>query len=234
MVVRILALCFAVVLSGCAATALQPEVASSIRQNKVAVAAYVEDKKINYSEMVYKVLWNETHSQTAAFEGLWDVDRDLTDLLTEELRQVGVDGYPVTSVLVDEDYGKFVEAIRTAQNQEGRKVPVALSEEIRNELYSSGFKYLILLRSSGLHVQTTSMFSMAQLNMPVFLIVSDLESNSEKYNESFWLMRNIDFEESVREIEDDNLAQVRETVASWMTEMMQGHFPTMFGASSKQ
>ena len=47
-------------------------------------------KKIFYSELVYKVLYNETVTAESVFEGLWDVDSELSVLWASQLSALGI------------------------------------------------------------------------------------------------------------------------------------------------
>lgn len=206
--------------AGCASTTLAPETSSGIQQGKVATAAYTVDKTIHYEEMVYKVLYNETRTQQAVFEDFWDIDMAHTDLLTLALNNLDLDASPSSAALSEETQAQLEKNIKLSLEtaREGEPEPFKLENTTRSNLVDAGYDYLVLLQTSNIMVKTTSMIDSATIWLPSSLIVLDLEENRQAYNEAFIIQSLASYEESVRELEDNNLALIREATQKQLAE----------------
>lgn len=200
------------VFAGCATTTIAPNTSSSIQQGKIATAAYVVDKKIAYEELVYKVLYNETRSQQAVFDGFWDIDKAHSERLTSALAKLELSASPASTALSEETYAQFEQTIKQSLEsaKQNKPEPFQLEDITRSSLMEAGYDYLVLLRTANIFVSTTSMVDSATIMLPSVLIVLDLEANREEYNEFFLVQGYVDYDESVRELEDNNLALIKE------------------------
>lgn len=79
-----------VLLTGCAVQPLTAQKSQDMRNGNIAVGYLQLEKRIEYNELVYKVLWNEQRSQTAVFEGIWDIDANLSERLSAQLNEQGL------------------------------------------------------------------------------------------------------------------------------------------------
>lgn len=85
---------FAFVLSGCAITpqAIPPVSGASLvslKTEKIAVIYSFAEKRINYSETLYRVLWLEDNSSSEDVSGIWNPDLDATQSAVVRLRKQG-------------------------------------------------------------------------------------------------------------------------------------------------
>lgn len=206
--------------AGCASTTLAPETSSGIQKGKVATAAYTVDKKIHYEEMVYKVLYNETRTQQAVFEDFWDIDKAHTDLLTLALKNLDLDASPGLTALSEETRAQLEKNIKLSLEaaKQGGPEPFKLENTTRSTLIGAGYDYLVLLRTSNIMVTTTSMIDSATVWLPSSLIVLDLEENRQAYNEALIIQSLASYEESVRELEDNDLALIRKATQKQLAE----------------
>ncbi|MBN8240687.1 hypothetical protein JF541_16120 [Marinobacter hydrocarbonoclasticus] len=205
-------LLFSIVFAGCASTTLAPETSAGIQQGKVASAAYTVDKKIVYEEMVYKVLYNETVTQQAMFENFWDIDKAHTDRLTSALKNLDLNATPTSKTLSEEAQLQLEQTIKHSLEsaKQGEPGPFELEDTTRSSLRDAGYNYLVLLRTSNILVTTTSMIDSATIWLPSVLIVVDLEADREAYNELFLFQGFSDYEDSVRQLEENSLALIKE------------------------
>lgn len=67
-------------------------------------------------------------------------------------------------------------------------------------------------------VTTTSMIDSATVWLPSSLIVLDLEENRQAYNEALIIQSLASYEESVRELEDNDLALIRKATQKQLAE----------------
>ncbi|MDF0750709.1 hypothetical protein NLU14_10760 [Marinobacter sp. 71-i] len=228
---RLLTVVFSlVVLSGCATPSLTPDIASGIENGKLATAAYVVDKKVTYNEMVYKVLWNETRTQEAVFEGFWDIDQEYTDKLTAAASSQNLNAEPAASVVSPESYEEFEKSVfKSPQlDSEGAPVGLNLTEKFRTELTQAGYEYLMALRSSGIFVQSNAITDTAILTIPSAIFVVDLSEDKIVHVSDFPIQGFPEFEESVRELEDNGLILIREATKERLDEGLQAHLESMF------
>jgi len=206
----IIVLSFAI-FSGCASTTLAPQTANKMQQSRIATAAYVVDKKIVYNEMVYKGLYNETRTQEAVFDGFWDIDQAYTETLTSVLAELNLNASAASQALSDDNQARFEQSVKQslAAAQNSDQYTFALDSGVRSSLTEAGYDYLVLLRTPHLMVNTTSMIDSATIMIPSALIILDLSENREELNDFLLVQGFTDYEESVRELELNNLALIK-------------------------
>ena len=202
-------------LSACASnTPLKQTAVEDMRANDVAVAFAYPEKKINYDELVYKVLWNEMRSATASFEGIWDIDRDFSQQFSQQFQEEGLHTVAINDILDDNEYAKFTDMMTTyvPNAQQGAKFSV--DEKLRTSLLDKGIEYLIAMRGINIHVQASSGFGLnPRVTLAYRMNVVDLRKNSVEYSNVFFLGAVPDVDKSAREIEDNGLAKLRTELA---------------------
>lgn len=82
------------VLAGCAATRAPAQPVDTatlvpLVREKIAVSYQLVDKRIGYSEALYRGFWVENRASAADFSGIWQPDRDMSDYLATRMRQQG-------------------------------------------------------------------------------------------------------------------------------------------------
>ncbi len=216
----------AVVVSACATVPLAPEVSQNLRSSNIATAFYLESKAISYSEMVYKVLWNETRTQRSTFDGFWDVDADLSQAFADETSQLGLNTTPIRTALPnDGDYQALVTAIQNTRGADGTNVPLRLDEDTTTKLLTHGIGYLMVLRGANFIVSTTSFNSSGPVHLPAILIVYDVRTGVEEYSELFSIAGGVKWGDSPRNLEANNLALLRENAPAWVGQTVSNQFP---------
>lgn len=199
----------ALTLIGCAtAPKMDPASVTELRANDVAVAFVYPDKKIDYNELVYKVLWNENVATTANFNGMWDIDGDLTTQFTQQFQQAGLNAVAIHSVLDENGYKRLSEELAAYQPNPQQGMVYSVHNDVRQALLDKGVEYLITLRGTKIFVQAQRGFN-PNITLAYHVDVVDLRNNSSKYSGTNWAGARPDVDKSAREIEDNGLAKLR-------------------------
>ncbi|MES9902411.1 MAG: hypothetical protein ABW168_06980 [Sedimenticola sp.] len=213
MLKKILMITLVLGLSGCASVpkeTLEQSSADEMRANDIVVAFSYPSKKINYSEMVYKVLWNETHTSDASFKGIWDIDRDLSHQFSQQFQNQGLRAVSIDEVLNGNEYEKYSDLMATSIINAQESEKFKLDEKLRSSLVEKGYEYLIALRGLIIQAQVYSLFSPdPYVNLSYRMRVINLKNNSVEYTNVFMLRTYPDVVKSPREIEDNKLAILR-------------------------
>lgn len=215
-------------LTGCAMPVLRPEVATDLRQSKLAAAVVLESKTIVYNEMVYKVLWNENRQNITHFDGIWDADRAMSEQLASDMTALGLQAQPVRSVLAsDADYAALESAIKAAGT--GPEAPMQLDEATLGKFRKAGIGYLVVLRGAGFNLSTTTMNSSGGLNLPAMLFIYDIRQNRQEYRESMFSSAWVTWGKTPRNIEAKGMAIVKEAASTMIKNSVDNNMPKIFG-----
>ena len=91
-------------------------------QNPPAVIVLVSEKRIEFAESLFRVLWNETRENYYSFEGIWDPATTLGENFVKTLQEnFSLETIPLWEKLESENYQKIV-----AESEV--KIPKAFSE----------------------------------------------------------------------------------------------------------
>jgi len=234
MKMRSLLLVAVLTLTGCAMPVLRPEVATDLRQSKMAAAVYLESKTIVYNEMVYKVLWNENRQNISHFDGLWDVDQALSEQLASDMSALGLQAAPIRSILASgTDYAPLENAIRTADGA-GEQTPMQLDESTLGKLRKAGVGYLVVLRGAGFNLSTTTMNSSGGLNLPAILFIYDIRQNRQEYREAMFSSAWVTWGKTPRNIEAKGMAIVKEAASNMIKTSVDNNMPKIFGLAQAE
>jgi hypothetical protein len=210
---------FIMLLTSCAGQTLQPETSAKLQSGNVATMYFMNNKKIKYNEMVYKVFWNETRQQEASFSTLWDIDKDLSAKYSKALIGCGVNSRSAPQLLSDDaDYQALATCIaNTRRKEDGKYPPLELSSKVSEKLNELGIDLLLVIRTTCFVGTTTSMFDLLSVHMPSIIVVYDVNSGMEVFSNLFYVgSGNIRYEKSPREIEKDNLKMLKEATYGWI------------------
>lgn len=230
MKLRALLLVAALTLAGCAMPVMRPEVATDLRQSKLAAAVYLESKTIVYNEMVYKVLWNENRQNISSFDGFWDADRDMSEQLAADMKELDLQAQPVRTVLAsDADYAALEKSIKATVGPGLAEVPMQLDETTLGKFRKAGINYLVVLRGNGFNLSTTTMNSSGGLNLPAMLFVYDIKQNKQEYREPMFSSAFVEWGKTPRNIEADGMAKVKEAAAKMVKTSIDNNLPKVLG-----
>ncbi len=224
------ALLLMLIFVGCATVPIQPEISSKLKTGKIASTIYFEKKTIEYSEMVYKVLWNETRTQSANFDGIWDVDKDLTEIQIAEMNKKQLNTVSLRTILNDEpSYDAFVKAIQKTHGPDGRYMALMLDEQTNSRLNQAGIDFVVLVRTACFTSSTTSVIKLAQVYMPSILIVYDVNQAKEVHNCNYTMGGNVSYGDSSRDLEANNLSLIKEESKKWVQQSAMNGLPKQLG-----
>ena len=163
------------ILAGCATTpnkirALDGADISPLKTERVAVSYKLVDKRINYNEVLYRVLWLENKSSSQDFSGIWSADEDLTSYAMERLRAQGLKADSIYQAADGKsiDAANAVEAAIVRQNATtnhpniagAKLLPISLYftdlpterafKDLAAQLRNKGYRYLIEMTAMDL------------------------------------------------------------------------------------
>lgn len=158
------------ILAGCAAAptkiaAVDGADIAPLKTERAAISYKLVDKRINYNEVLYRVLWLESKSSSQDFSGIWPADQDLTGYAVERLRAQGLKADSIYQAVDGKtiDLANAVESAIVRQNattnhpniQGAKLLPIALyfndlpTESaftgLAAQLRGKGYRYLIEL-----------------------------------------------------------------------------------------
>ncbi len=195
---------------GCATARLPVEAAHKMTRNRVAARFFDITKTITYNEMVYKVLWNETREQKATYDGMWDSEQDLSHAFVAELKKLGLDAVNFRDLNTEQQ--PFKNRVYALFDKEEGWRELELSEDERETLRAEKIKYLIFWCTLGYHGRVVSGFN-GNLFMPGRIVVYDIDLGQQILSDSISPGKGLDYKESIREIEANNMAQLRKVSA---------------------
>lgn len=209
MMTRILALfSILLMLAGCAAgpEPMPPETSDQFRISNIAIAYSYPDKAINYSEDVYKVLWIEKRGNGVSFEGLWDIDKDLSAFYNQKMTNLGLNTTSVFDTLTPAQKESFYLKMAVNHNKDGLIDSIKIDEESRKALLQNNQDYLVIFYQAPLHLQVHDWFNNIFIQSATRVEVIDLKDNSEAFSTFEYLFHVHKYVEQPREIESNNLA----------------------------
>lgn len=229
---RALLLFVVVTLTGCATPALRPEVSLDLQQSKLAGVFYLEKKTIEYNEMVYKVLWNENRKHVSDFNGLWDIDAEMTEQLAKDMAGLHLDAKPIRAILSeDASYNDLVKAIQGTRGPDNTNVPLQLGDSTLAKLRKAGIGYLLVVRAAGFNISTTTMNSSGALNLPSILFVYDIKQGKEEYRELMFSGEFVKWGKTPRNIESNDMSILKDASKKMLKVSVENHFPKVLGVT---
>ncbi len=218
----------AMILAGCAAAPLSQDVANDLKSGKIAVAYYQKEKRINYNELVYRVLWNEAREHDATFDGLWDIDTDLSNHMAPCVTKLGLNATSIHELVPQEEL-KVLHGNLLARDPFRDKEPVkmVLGESLRKALLDKQIDYLLTVDGDYIYIYTQ--IGVKQGSARTVLTLLDVRSNEQKYFATFPVAGFFEVEESAREIEDNNLAGLKHMLKEWLSTAVEQSMPKQLG-----
>lgn len=230
-------------MSGCVTNEIKMEESelSDFKSSKVATSFFMVNKKVNYFELLYRVLWVETNSTTLDISGLWNPDKELTVTVNDVLLNTGLDAYELFSIVKDnrildaymdglvEDYTqhysgnhKNMPAVKLPPNAEylSKYPDYEGFEELRDELVDKGYNYLFEYLSPDIYGSSGAL-GLVVVKMPSQLRVVDLINKKV-----IWLVPDkyaVDGRQlggDLHGLEKDNLSLLKESVKNGMLKLI--------------
>ncbi|HYP75357.1 MAG TPA: hypothetical protein VER12_05375 [Polyangiaceae bacterium] len=192
-------------LVGCAGERAPARTAAALKGEPIAAAFCMNSRRIHYNELVYKVVYNETVTHDSVFDGLWDVDSELSLLWAKLLPQAGMHASALSALVPSSELPPdWCSALGTPS-----EAPT-LAASIRRALLEHQINYLVLLRASQFAVSSYSFGNYSQLIVPGDLIFYNVRTNRVEFSEHVFIAGSIGGH-SPRELEANDLALLKKT-----------------------
>ena len=164
-------------LTSCAGPRISPETSKNIKDSKIAVAYVQVEKKISHNESLYRVFWWDLRKMDVSFDGLWDLDKDLSNYMVPNFADLGLHPTSIYTVASKRDIASLHKSIKG-------KNKIALNNSLRQSLKRNNIRYLITLYSP--YIYTHTQWGLRQMNLNAILSVIDVDSNEEMYPGKFF------------------------------------------------
>lgn len=218
-------------LVGCATSRMPAKTATALQEEKAASIFYMPRKAIDYSQLVYKVLYNETRTHHSTFEGLWDVDAEYSEHWNAALNDVGIKSKKLADLL-DE---RGVERVNEALTKAFPEVPMELPGDLLDELSAKGVTHVVALKGGGFRVNgNTFGGGLCQLYVPLTAVVYDVRARTQVHEQNFTLLGNVTVEDSLRDFEANDLALLKQKMKDWFEERVRPALRTALDAREKK
>ncbi|MCA9333463.1 hypothetical protein KC963_00260 [Candidatus Saccharibacteria bacterium] len=187
---------------------LSPQKGQTIKLENTVVGYIQIEKRIQYVEHLYRVLWIQSESQDAVFGDSWDIDSELTELLSKRLNAHNFHTIPIQSVLNEEQINAYkriyIESDETGDATRKKGTVIKLTPELQSTLVQKKIGFLLVLYSD--YIYSYSQTGVKQVFPRCQLSIVDISSNEEIYIAPMPIVGRPEINESIREIEDSNLA----------------------------
>ncbi|MFY0676556.1 MAG: hypothetical protein JXR18_04665 [Neptuniibacter sp.] len=195
---------------------MAPEVSADFRNSPVAIAVVAHDHKLHYNEDVYKVLWIENRANSASFEGLWDIEKDLAEGYKSQFGNFGIQSSSFHEHLGQSDFDKLKKQVALVNLLENPDAKLTIDESIREKLAAKGLGYLLVFKQGPLFLKAESWFDSLIMNWSSLIFVVDVKTGDTSHRTHDGMYYYYKYENSPREIELDNLAGLKQIVQTAM------------------
>jgi hypothetical protein len=218
---KILAIIALLFLAGCGVTPVKNDLSQELKASNIAVAYYMTEKKVTYSELVYKVLWNQTETQEAEFGSLWDIDREVSRRIAGTLANENLMSAPIQDILKSTlDYKNFETSLRNnPPDFDTSRKPFSLDDQTSEALKKANIRYLILERSPKLVIQVCMGDAVAKVrgSSASILTVYDVNEKKQVYDTvHFFALASPINANNRQEVENDDLKVLKESAYQWI------------------
>lgn len=221
----VLALAWLTACGGGVTQQLPASTAADVRMSRIAAGFYNLDPRIVYEQHAYRVLWLQTNRQEATFDGIWDVDADLSEAFVDKLDDLVVEVLPLQG---DEEFAKELKATLHSQRRPGAEpAQLTLSTKQLTALRGSHVKYLVLMCSGPFRVETHDIGDVAVFFLPTEVIIYDVTSGKQIFSEPVQLAGKVPHRKTVREIEANGMAQLRRISSQSLVERTETYLPQL-------
>lgn len=205
---------------------------SPLKTEKMAVSYQLVDKRINYDEVLYRVLWLENKVASQDFSGVWSADQDLTNHVVERLRQQGLKAESIHQVLDAKtvEHAHAVEAAIFRRNatphpsiRGAKLLPISLFftelpaepafAELASQLRGKGYRYLVEMTAMNLFGSAQGLGNVivgAESNMRVI----DLHAGTVVWNAKLIPGELYALGGDLKKLEVDDMAKTKEGLRS--------------------
>lgn len=218
---------------------VSPDQSSDLRASKIVVNSFVVEKKINYIETLYRVLWLETKSSSMEFGGIWNPDEEFSDLVSGSLRDLNMESdslYSIVNAQIINDYRAALKAdylsnssgnhpqikgAKLAPNLEySKKYPELREfESVRNDLIALGYNYFFEYLGSDVYGNAPG-YGMVVVTMPSQLRIIDLQNKTVLWTHITFTHEVYQMGGNLKKLEENNLLKLKEALDIGIKEVM--------------
>ncbi len=198
-------------LIGCAGPKAPPQILNAIHENRVASIACLPVKKILYSQLVYKVLYNETVTSTSDFTGLWDIDSALSKQWSEILDHLKIKNQVLSELISTESLNALCRDC-----PRGKTKKANLPKEIQKVLLENHISNLLLLRFGLPYLLSTTMIPSGSIHLIGDLRFLNVQTNKEDFSEQINLTTQPHYGSSPKNIEANDLLIFKSSIRDMM------------------
>jgi hypothetical protein len=200
-----------------------------LKTERAALSYKLVDKRINYNEVLYRVLWVENKASSQDFSGIWSADQDLTDYAVERLRAQGLKADSIYQAVDAKtiDQANAVETAIVRQNAttnhpsvKGAKllpIPLYFTDlptereftTLATQLRSKGYRYLIEMTAMGLTGNAIGYGGVIVAAEPNLRVI-DLQLNKVVWNANVGHSELYQLGGDLKKLEVDDMAKTKE------------------------
>lgn len=210
---------------------------SPLKTERAAVSYQLVDKRINYDEKLYRVLWLENKSSAQDFSGIWSADQDLSEYVVERLRQQGLKADSIYQAVDGNTIGlaKAAERAYVLQNATAHPgnpatkllpVPQFFTEMptepaftgLATELRSKGYRYLVQLTAMNL-IGSAQGMGIVVVGAETNVRVIDLQANKVVWNAKAFPGELYHLGGDIKQLEVDGMARTKQGLRTGIQKM---------------
>ncbi len=235
---------FSLLLQGCAVNstmALKAEDKDSFRSSKVASSYFMVNKTVDYTEVLYRVLWAEHRASSMDFSGVWEPDDELSIVVNNKLKNASINAIKVTDLIdartLDEYYfSKIGENLPSNANATDERLLLSYLnqypkytgfESVRNLLLEKGVYYLFEVVSLGTYANAFG-FGGVRIGSSQHMRILDLHDKKILWSAAFTGGENYQLGGNLRKLELNNLALLKEGVTLSLKDSMSKGLNSVF------
>lgn len=224
-------------IQGCAPkslTVFHDEDKENFKSSKVASSYYMVQKNVNYSEVLYRVLWVENRSSSMDFSGIWQPDGELSLLVNNQLREVSINAIRITELIdkkvldeyyfaqVNPDFQPYISGVssKTPVTEYLNKYPTYTGfEKIRNKLLEKNVRFYFEVLSSGAYGNAIG-FGTVIAGATAYMRIIDLEHKKVLWSAAPLANKFNQIAGDLNKLEENNLALLKEGVKFGLKDAM--------------
>lgn len=218
------------ILASCAGTPVNigQDATKEITNSKIAVAYFQMEKRINHNEELYRVFWWDQRDLNVFFDGLWDIDKDLSAYMAPKFSALGLNPTSLYQEASTKDISEFHDRIKENLSINQDRKPFKLNESMRQSPKKNNIGYLVTVYNKFIYTHT--IWGVREIRIIPYASVIDVSTNEEKYpGGSFYVSNLLKDVNSTRELENNNLAGLKIEMKKLLDQYISRYMPEALG-----
>lgn len=229
---KILIVILSLSIVGCKATRplnkVPQQTIADIKSGKIATNFVMANKRINYTEVLFRGAYLDTKATALDYSGIWNPHSDVLGWINQSLPQLGLTPVSVSEVLSNQDIFKAYEAALIADYNENSETKSDFRywpwneyflnypsydgfEEVRNQLLASDVEYLFEWLSPDVFGKAIG-YGMVSVAMYSNVRIIDLKNRKVIWHEQLDTKQISQLGGDLKKLEENNLALLKENV----------------------